>query len=178
MKWIMIVVAVAWGHYEAGAQTKTLNPAFEQSLNAILTFPVPVISVPEFKKMTKNEEVVILDTRECAEYNVSHIAGARRIGFHQLDLNVLNDVPKHKTILLYCTEGIRSEQVGARLQKLGYKNVHNLLGGVIEWANRGERLVDKSGKPTKEVFIHMNTDAKWLQCRDCVPVTELSGGRN
>lgn len=175
----MLMIAVwigSWG--SVWSQTKTLNPAFEQSLNEVLTFPVPVISVPEFQKMMNNEDVVVLDTRECTEYNVSHIDGARRIGFHQLDLNVLNNVPKHKTILLYCTEGIRSEQVGARLQKMGYNNVYNLIGGVIEWANRDQKLVDKNGRPTKEVFIHMNTDAKWLQCSACVPVTEMSGGRN
>lgn len=178
MKWIMIGVVILWGSGLAWSQTKTLNPAYEQSLNEVLTFPVPVVSVPEFRKLMKNDDVLVLDTRECREYDVSHIEGARRIGFHQLDMNALNGVPKHKTILLYCTEGIRSEQVGARLHKMGYHNVHNLIGGVIEWANRGHTLVDKNGRSTKSVYIHMNTDEKWLECNDCIPVRELSGGRN
>lgn len=47
---------------------------------------------------------------------------------------------KDKKILLYCTGGIRCEKASAYLKHLGFKDVNQLYGGIIEYANTIKQL--------------------------------------
>lgn len=158
----VIVLSLSINVLSAHGQPKTQDPAFEVALQSLLTHKVPPISVKEFKKMLGNETVYILDAREQPEFDVSHIKGAKLIGHNQLNKNALNGIPKNATIVVYCTVGVRSEQVGERLLKMGYTNVHNLLGSIIEWVNQNNQVIDSSGAPTKKVHIYSNEYSKWL----------------
>ena len=143
-------------------QPKTTDPAFEVAIQGELTHAIPAISVKEFKKMLKNEQVVIFDAREQKEYDVSHITNAKNIGHNSLNKNALNGVDKGATIVVYCTVGVRSEIVGARLKKMGYSNVYNLMGSIIEWANQGNDILDSNGNKTDKVHIYSPRYEKWL----------------
>ena len=74
----------------------------------------------------------------------------------------MNDIPKNATIVVYCTIGVRSEQVGARLKKMGYTNVYNLLGSIIEWVNQDNSIIDSGNNPTKKVHVYTDDYGKWL----------------
>ena len=41
---------------------------------------------------------------------------------------------KDKNLLMYCTGGIRCEKASAWMKHLGFKNVFQLDGGIIEYA--------------------------------------------
>ena len=45
---------------------------------------------------------LLLDTRSPAEYKVSHIAGARFVGFGDFNVAELKDVPKDTPLVVYC----------------------------------------------------------------------------
>lgn len=111
---------------------------------------VPYITVGELKS---SKNIVLLDTREVKEFNVSHIENAICVGFDKFNkkktLSILND--KNATIIVYCSIGVRSEKIGKKLIKLGYKNVKNLYGGIFEWKNLNEKIVDNSNSETQNV---------------------------
>lgn len=117
---------------------------------------VPYIKVSELK----NKKYVLLDTREANEYKVSHIPNSIFVGFEHfknqnLPLSV-ND--KNTPIVVYCSIGVRSEQIGEKLLKLGYKNVYNLYGGIFEYKNLGGKVVNSNNKETDSIHAF---NKKW-----------------
>jgi rhodanese-related sulfurtransferase len=162
MKILSLLILLTITATVAFAQPKTQDPAFEQDLQSKLSFSIPTISIKEFKKMLKNENIYILDAREKAEFDISHIQKGKLIGHKNVDKNALNGIPKNATIVVYCTVGVRSEQVGSRLQKMGYENVFNLLGGIVEWVNQGNDIVNNSNANTSKIHVYSPEYEKWL----------------
>lgn len=111
---------------------------------------VPYINVNELQ--AKNN-FILLDARETKEFNVSHIKEAIHVGYDHFDSKkvtaLLND--KNATIIVYCSIGVRSEKIGEKLLKLGYKNVFNLYGGIFEWKHQGGKVVNNQNVETDEI---------------------------
>ena len=112
---------------------------------------VSYITIKEFKEL-KNP--IILDTREQKEFDVSHIKNANCVGFDKFNSKKIKEkyTNFNDTIVVYCSIGIRSEIIGTKLKKLGYKNVYNLYGGIFEWKNKGEEVVNDEQIPTE--YVH------------------------
>jgi len=139
----------------------TLNPDFDEKISSMISFDVPLISVEELK--AKKDKVLLLDARELAEYQVSHIKGARYIGYKNFDKADLANVSKDQEIVLYCSIGYRSEKIGERLQKMGYTKVYNLYGSIFEWVNQGNTVVDEKGKPTSLMHGYNKNWSRWIE---------------
>tara|TARA_R110000868_G_scaffold81946_1_gene231678 strand:+ start:670 stop:1131 length:462 start_codon:yes stop_codon:yes gene_type:complete len=119
-------------------------------LNKLNNKSVPYITVEELLSKTG---VTLLDARETTEFNVSHIKNAINVGFEHFDKNAISvKIPnKNANIIVYCSIGVRSEKIGEKLLKLGYKNVFNLYGGILEWKNKGGLVVDNKGINTDNI---------------------------
>lgn len=85
------------------------------------------------------EDVVILDARSNYEHRLGKFKGALT-----LDIDNFRDLPhkldeldhlKDKTIVTYCTGGIKCEKVTALMKKRGFANVKQLHGGIIRYAH-------------------------------------------
>lgn len=104
----------------------------------------------------------ILDARESGEYAVSHIKNAIHVGYENFSLKkTIQEIPKEKPVVIYCSIGYRSEKIGEQLQKKGYK-VFNLYGGIFHWANKGLLLVDSNGHSTQKIHGYSEEWGKWL----------------
>jgi rhodanese-related sulfurtransferase len=123
---------------------------------------VPYISAQELA-MPKTE-AILLDARETAEYKVSHIKNAMHVGYDHFDLNtVLKAIPDtSKTIVVYCSVGIRSEDIAEQLKKKGYTNVYNLFGGIFEWKNNNFSVFNSEEKETELIHAYSEDWSKWL----------------
>ncbi|MGI8431043.1 MAG: rhodanese-like domain-containing protein [Chthoniobacterales bacterium] len=100
---------------------------------------------------------VLLDVRTTAEWQVSHLAGARRIDPQASAEEAGAGIAKDTPIVTYCAVGYRSGVVARRLRKAGYEHVQDLEGSIFEWANEGRPLVHDGAKVTK---VHP-VDATW-----------------
>jgi len=138
----------------------TVSEKFDQKISRTIDFDVPVIGVDELKSM--KSEVLLFDTREKDEFEVSRIPGAQFLGYRSFDEAKLADVSKDTKIVLYCSIGYRSEKIGEKLQSMGYSNVYNLYGSIFEWVNQGNEVVDKAGKTTKKVHTYNKNWSKWV----------------
>jgi len=116
-----------------------------------------------YKKILKEEKMYILDTREPSEYSVSSIKGAIKVGYDKFDIKSTNLFDKDALIIVYCTIGARSELIGEKLKKDGFKNVYNLYGGLVYWKNQGYTVVDSNGKATKNIHVYSKEWGKWLK---------------
>lgn len=105
------------------------------------TFPgVSQLSTPELQALLSangGTELVLLDTRETEEFDVSHLQGARLAPSLQEALQRLEGTPKDRLVVTYCSVGYRSSALADKLTEHGYTNVRNLEGSIFEWANRG-----------------------------------------
>ena len=137
------------------------NVNFDKKISSLISFSVPVMGVDELKEM--KEDVVLLDAREKKEFEVSHIEGAKCVGYKKFDESQLEGVDKDEHIVVYCSVGYRSEKIGEKLKKMGYKNVYNLYGSIFEWVNDGNEVVDKNNTPTKEVHTYNKKWSKWVE---------------
>lgn len=136
---------------------------FEKMLENLIDFKVPTVTVAELKTMQKKGKVYLLDARETREYNVSHLPNAKRVGYDNFSLSSVKHIPKSATITVYCTVGYRSGKIVEKLRNAGYKNVYNLHGSIVEWANQGNKLVDSKGKTTTKVHTYSKDWSKWLK---------------
>jgi rhodanese-related sulfurtransferase len=89
------------------------------------------ISVAEARaKITANPKVVLLDVREDHEWQAGHAAEAKHLGKGILERDLEKLHPDaHAEIIMYCGGGFRSALTCEAAQKMGYTNVHSLIGG-------------------------------------------------
>jgi rhodanese-related sulfurtransferase len=115
-------------------------------------------------ELALQKNYILLDTRELKEFNVSHIENAICVGYDKFDSKKIKETLRNQeaTIIVYCSIGIRSETIGQKLLKLGYKNVYNLYGGIFEWKNQGHEVVDNNQKPTENVHAFSKEWSKYL----------------
>ncbi len=77
-----------------------------------------------------NNNAVIIDVRTVQEYVTGYIDGA--INVPLIDIETI-DYDKDTVIIVYCASGMRSATAAETLVDLGYTNVYNLDGGLINW---------------------------------------------
>lgn len=122
----------------------------EETLKKLNKNSVEYIYLDELQK-AKNP--VLFDTRKKVEYNTSHLKGAIWVGYTNFDVDsVMKHYPnKNATIVVYCSIGVRSENIGEKLLKVGYTNVKNLYGGIFQWKNEGNSVYDNENNETEKV---------------------------
>jgi len=122
----------------------------ERTLKQLNSESVPYVYVNELKQTA---HAVLLDTRKQVEYNVSHLKDAIWVGYKTFseDSITAKITDKNTPIVVYCSIGVRSEDIGEKLQKAGYTNVKNLYGGIFEWKNQGNLVYKNNTTETDSV---------------------------
>ncbi len=85
---------------------------------------------------------LLLDVREPWEHAICRLPGATLVPMRQIPQQALTLDRMQETVVI-CHHGVRSFQVAAYLERLGFTHVVNLTGGMDAWA----RQVDP-GMPT------------------------------
>lgn len=143
----------------------TRHPDFDRFLKSKFKYEPPYITCQELQdKLEKDEErIFILDARDAHEYSISHIPGARRIGWTDFSTERVWMYDRDALVVVYCSIGERSVRMAGFLNKMGFRNVRILYGSITEWANQGYDLWDKEDKNTRKVFFTDKTYAKFLK---------------
>ncbi len=104
---------------------------------------IPEISVKELKsKMDKKEKFVLVDVREPNEYEICKIPGSKLIPLGKLPERV-SELDSADEIIVQCHFGGRSAKGVDLLQKIGFKKVKNLAGGIDAWSQEIDPTVPK-----------------------------------
>lgn len=136
------------------------STAFDIILRGVLSHSVNEVSVQDVKGKT---EILFVDAREESEYEVSHIKDAVFVGYDNLDLSDLGKVDKNKEVVVYCSVGYRSEKVAEKLLEIGFSDVSNLYGGIFEWINQKQIVVNLKNEPTDKVHAFNKVWEIWLK---------------
>ena len=90
------------------------------------------------KRLDNGEKLILVDTREDAEWARGHISGAIHLGRGIIERDIEKAIPdKGTAIVLYCGGGFRSALAADNLQKMGYRNVISMDGGWRGWTEAG-----------------------------------------
>ncbi len=89
-------------------------------------------------KLDKHENFLLVDVREESEWTKDHLPGAIHLGKGIIERDIEERVPDlNAQIVLYCGGGFRSALAADSLQKMGYRNVLSMDGGIREWREKG-----------------------------------------
>ena len=77
-----------------------------------------------------NSGAVLIDVRTSEEFNREHITNAVNIPLDQLDTIGYD---KDTKIIVYCQTGVRSHEAVNKLVDMGYTNLYDLDGGLLNW---------------------------------------------
>ena len=150
--------AIAPSQTEAGFTLQTIQQDIEADFAAIRH-----IGAAELEDLQSKSDVpVLFDVREVEEFAVSRLSGAK-----QVDPGIANaafmehhgDSLRGKTVIFYCSVGVRSSQLAEQLQdallEAGARQVYNLQGGIFNWHNEARTLTADTG-PTS--YVHPYND--------------------
>ena len=91
------------------------------------------------------EDFVLIDVREPAEYEIVAIPGSVLIPKNEFLMgSALESMPHDKQIVLHCKVGQRSAEVLAVVKGAGFADAQHVGGGVVAWVNQVE--------PTKPTY--------------------------
>jgi UPF0176 protein len=99
------------------------------------------LSALEFHTLVKEPSTLVIDMRNHYESEVGHFKGAvcPDADTFREEIQIVVDKfadKKEEKVLLYCTGGIRCEKASAYLRHHGFKDVNQLHGGIIEYAQQ------------------------------------------
>lgn len=110
-------------------------PLNEQEKSAI-----HLVNPSEFKEKSANQ--VIIDIRTPQEFSQGHIEGAININYYDNTfMDQIEKFDKSKPIFLYCRSGNRTSSASARVAKLGFGEVYDLQGGIMNWARHNQQII-------------------------------------
>ncbi len=86
-----------------------------------------------------------------------------KLGYKHPNFEVITDADTSKTIIVYCSIGVRSENIGKTLNEKGYSNVFNLYGGIFLWADQFRPLQNVEKEKTKKVHGYNRFWGRWIK---------------
>ncbi len=101
--------------------------------------PSRKLKATELKRwLDEGRPVVLLDTRNVYEVRMGTFRGAVAApiwNFRDFPRAVADLPPelKDRPVVMFCTGGIRCEKAGPYMESLGYKDVHQLDGGILKY---------------------------------------------
>ena len=105
---------------------------------------IPQITVETLKKkLDAKEDFFLLDVREPHEVPIANL-GAPLIPVGELEKRI-GELAAHKDqeIVIHCRSGARSQKAALILKNAGFKNVENLAGGILAWADKIDKTMPK-----------------------------------
>jgi adenylyltransferase/sulfurtransferase len=83
-------------------------------------------------RLSRREELQLIDVREQFEWDIAHIDGARLVPLTTLPL-VIDTLDREREVVVYCKGGSRSRAAATHLADAGFPRVGNLTGGILRW---------------------------------------------
>ena len=135
--------------------------SIEDTLNTLNEHSIPYIQTTELEFTASH---YFLDTRRQEEFNVSHLKNAIWVGYDNFSLEKVEQkiTDKSVPIIVYCSIGVRSEQIGEKLVAAGFTNVKNLYGGIFKWKNEGGTVYDNNNTSTEKIHGYSKFWSKFL----------------
>ena len=100
------------------------------------------ITSDELLDFIEINNAILVDVRTKDEFNSGYIENSLNIDYLSNDFyENAKMLDKNTPIILYCRSGKRSSMSANKLAKLGFKEIYNLEGGILDWIEIGNGVV-------------------------------------
>jgi rhodanese-related sulfurtransferase len=115
------------------------QPSQQKSENPVITASISEDYQPTaFAQAMKGKDVLLLDVRTPGEYADGHLSGSVNIDWNSPGFSdAVKKLDKTKPVYVYCAVGGRSSQAKKTMASMGFKEIHNMLGGYDSWSGQG-----------------------------------------
>jgi rhodanese-related sulfurtransferase len=98
------------------------------------------LSVAEFEqKLKSTDSAQLVDVRTADEYASGHLTGSQNIDWNGEGFEKqIQQLDKTKPVFVYCRSGRRSAEAMNKMNELGFTQVYNLAGGILQWTEEGK----------------------------------------
>lgn len=98
----------------------------------------PSISTLQATLLINQQNALVLDVRDAAEYEKGHVLNARHVPLRELAARSAEiEKYKGKPVIVVCESGNRADKAAATLRKQGFEQAFSLSGGVAGWQQAG-----------------------------------------
>ncbi|MDK7374997.1 MBL fold metallo-hydrolase [Weeksella virosa] len=101
-----------------------------------------IVDIDGFKKYLNRSDVQLIDVRTVGEYKAGHIQGLQNIPLNTIEQD-LSKIDKNKPVVLHCQSGVRAAMAYSILRKNGFENIINYSGGINDWVEKKNELVQE-----------------------------------
>ena len=88
----------------------------------------------------EGDQLLLYDIRTPAEFQQGMIRGGKLTPLNEVP-QMMQDIPRDKTIVFYCRSGVRSAQACEYVNEQQDLNTINLAGGIISWYQSGNEVI-------------------------------------
>ncbi|MGF9964376.1 sulfurtransferase TusA family protein [Bacillus rhizoplanae] len=117
---------------ENGVLKHYLRKARQEEMKEAIQYPHTMTNEELQNRLVSQEDCIVLDVREPAEFAFGHVPSAVSIAFGDLDER-WSELDKTKLIYVICRTGNRSDLACQLLEKQGFLNVKNVVPGMSQW---------------------------------------------
>ena len=115
---LFITSAIAWSLVACGST----QPVFK------------TVDAAHARPLAAKRNLVVLDLRTPEEYSEGHLPNAVNIDYLDPSFtDKIRELNKKKKYMVYCRSGKRSTQAMEIMKQQNFKNVTNMLGGMLQW---------------------------------------------
>jgi len=135
---ILLMAVMVAGGCTAGTEEVPAGETLAQTIEDITVQKASEM----IEKRRGDADFAIIDVRTPEEFAEGHIEGAVPVNFRDDDFrDMVGELDRDKTHLIYCRSGARS--VGARdvMAELGFREIYNMLNGILGWEAAGHPVV-------------------------------------
>lgn len=113
------------GYLEGGEETLQANP---QRIRQVHRVTAQALA----EELQSEKAITVVDIRTAKEYESGHIEGSLNLPLNQLSKR-LSEVPREGQVVIHCQGGYRSSIGTSLLQREGFDNLLDLVGGFQAW---------------------------------------------
>jgi len=112
-----------------------IHPAAPEPITVATQKPSEITSVELKQRLDRGDRLKIVDVREPNEYQINRIAGSTLIPLGEVPKRY-RELDPNEEIVVHCKMGGRSAKAADFLRSVGFKNVLNLKGGILDWIDK------------------------------------------
>lgn len=103
------------------------------------------VTPEEVEKLLKErKDVIVLDVRTPAEFEMGHIAGAKNVNFLDDDFAKMIAEFHGKPVVIHCAAGNRSARAVQSLKEKDFVTIYHLTGGYKAWVDAGKPVTGEA----------------------------------
>ncbi len=101
---------------------------------------ISLISPTELNKV--NKDILLIDVRTPGEYASGHLENSVNIDYKADNFKeLIAALDTNQDVYVYCKVGGRSNNSAKMMEKMGFKKIYDLEGGILQWEKEDFKII-------------------------------------